>query len=127
MKIVARSLVPAISDIDAGPPVARIIPFTAAIMCAGIVASYFFGLPTVSSLTIPMFALPIFLFASKKAHWVTTGYAVLAIGCAGRAVAAFFAHNLLAGQVISGLFGWGWMAYNFALCARMVQARGIRQ
>jgi len=126
MRGVSSNLIPDVRHVNDGPPVARIIPFGAAMMAAIVVAGYFAGLPTASSLTTPFFALPIAFLASHRRHVVSTGYALLSLGCVLRVVAAFFVPGFTAGQVMTACAGWGWMAWNFTLMAMMVMARGVR-
>lgn len=127
MKAVPRSLVPSMSDIDVGPPVARIMPFSAAVLAGLLCASLFLHLPTATITTLPLFVLPIPLLASKRSYVVVLAYCLLTLGCAARAFSALLVPNLTGGQIMSSIAVWGWMAFNFALSARMVQARGIRQ
>lgn len=126
MKAVPRSLVPSMEDITDGPPVARIMPFSAAVLSIFLCAALFLNLPTASALTLPLFALPVPLLASRRTYLVVLAYTLLALGCAGKAVAAVLAANLTAGQVLSGIAVWGWMSFNFVVSARMIQSRGVR-
>jgi hypothetical protein len=127
MKIMGRSLVPEMADVEHGPPIARIIPFTAGVMACGLVVAYFLGLPTASSASIPMFLIAALLLASLRRYVVATGYSLLAVACAVRGISALWVDSFLPGQVLSALVGWGWMATNFVLSARMVMARGVRR
>lgn len=122
-----RTLIPAGADIEHGPPVARVIPFTDGLLALGIVIAYFGGLPPVSSTVLPLFMLPPLLLMSRKAHVVTAGYVLLTVGCAARAATVWWVPGLLNGQRITAMMVWGYLALRFTLSSRMVFARGVGQ
>lgn len=122
-----RTFVPAGSDIEHGPPVARVIPFTDGLLALGIVIAYAGGLPPVSSTTLPLFIAPAALLASRKAYVVTAGYVLLAVGCSARAATVWWVPTLQGGQQFTATVVWLYLTYRFALSARMVWARGVRR
>lgn len=123
---VGRTLIPRTADIEHGPPVARVIPFTDGLLALGIVAAYFWGLPPASSTVLPLFILPPLLLASRQTYIVTAGYVLLTLGCVARSTSVWWVDTMTHGQHVTGMVVFAYLGYRFALSARMVWARGVR-
>jgi hypothetical protein len=120
-------IVPPTADIEIGPPVARVLAFAAAMLSAAIVVAYLFGIPTATAATVPLFMPPVVLLAMRRRWAVVFGFMLVASGCIASAVSAWFVPNLAPGQRLRATAVWVFLAWNFALCARMVLARGVRR
>jgi hypothetical protein len=118
--------IPSAADLEDGPPVARILPFTWGVFSCLIVAAYFLGLPSVTDHILPFFVPCPFLLASRKRWVVTAGFLMFSIGCIARAAAVWLIPNFTVGQSFSGSLVWTFLAVQCAQTARMIMARGVR-
>lgn len=126
---VGRTIVPIppMSEIEEGPPSARVIPLAAFVFSLGITISYFLGVPTATDLTAPFFGLgALMLMPHGKRHIFSAGYVMLAFGCLVRSLSILWLDHLTEGQTMAGVVTWGYLAFLFMLTARMTLARGVR-
>jgi hypothetical protein len=115
------------SEIEDGPPSARVIPYGAFLFALGITISYFLGVPTATELTAPFFAVgALMLLPHGKRHIFAAGYVMLAFGCLLRSLTILWVDHLTEGQTMAGVVTWGYLAFLFMLTARMTLARGVR-